>query len=210
MKRNKKSQNSFILLELLIVILLLSLLYNIFIPKKSDSELYKLKNSIVLQLKFLRYKALTQSFYSKYENNWFKRVWTIKFQRCRKSVGGVYYSIYSDKNSKGHVNRSETLKDPLTNKYIYANNYCKSNSKDSKYTLLTKNYNIKSVKLSCNETTSLGQISFDFYSNTYSKLGYTKNSIQTKRLDENCIIKLIDFNDKTAKITINKTTGYIY
>ncbi|MGM0519655.1 MAG: type II secretion system protein, partial [Campylobacterota bacterium] len=175
MKKSKNYQNSFIILELLIVIVLLSILYNTFIPKKNDSKLFELKNNIVLQLKFLRYKALTESFNSKYENSWFKKLWTIKFQRCRKSVGGVYYAIYSDKNSKGHINRAETLKDPLTNKYIYANNYCTENSKDSKYTLLSKNFNIKDVEISCNETSSLGQISFDFYSNTYSKLGYTKD-----------------------------------
>ena len=205
----RTNKTSFILLELLLVILILSLLYNSFVPKKQNGNLKDLKRNLTLQMKYLRYQALIESKYNLNENKWFKKLWTIKFQRCRKSVGGFYYSIYSDRNMQGHINREETLKDPLSNKYIYANNYCKENSKDSKYTLLTKNYNVEKINISCNNTNSIGQISYDYYSNIYTKLGERRSSLDTKALNSSCKIEFIDKYANKEEIYIEKNTGYI-
>ncbi len=203
------TKNSFIILELLLVILIISLLYKSFIPKKQNGNLKDLKRNLTLQIKYLRYQALVDSKYDSNEYKWFKKLWTIKFQRCRKSVGGFYYSIYSDKNMQGHINRDETLKDPLSNKYIYANNYCKENPNDSKYTLLTKNYDVEKINISCNNTSSIGQLSFDYYSNIYTKLGERKNSLDTKPLKNSCKIEFIDKYSNKEEIYIEKNTGYI-
>ena len=39
-----------------------------------------------------------------------------KIFRCRESVGGIYYSIYSDNNKTGIPSAEDSLKDPLSQK----------------------------------------------------------------------------------------------
>src|SRR5574344_285446 len=129
-------KKSFVLFEIIIVILIISLIYSSFTPKKSENKLEELTQRVKLYLNYTRYKALLDDVYHENQNEWYKKRWTMKFQRCNSSIGGINFSIYSDKNMAGHINRVETLKDPLTNRYIYANNQCKEDAKDSKYTLI--------------------------------------------------------------------------
>jgi len=202
-------KKSFTLLELILVILILSILYMAFVPNTKINKLNELKENLTLQIKHLRYKSLTDSKYTK-EENWQKENWTIKFFRCKQEVGGLYYVIYSDENRKGHPNQSESLKDPLTNKFIYSSNSCKENSDNSKYTLLTKNYNIKNVNISCNKTDSLGQISFSFEGKVYSKLTSNIDEQEKYEIKESCILEFIDKNNNDFSILIENKTAYIH
>ena len=68
-------KKSFTILELIIVLLLLSLLYTSFIPKINTNNIYELKNRLILQLKYLRYKALTDSKYDESDSKWHKKRW---------------------------------------------------------------------------------------------------------------------------------------
>ena len=145
-------KNSFTLLELILVIVLISILYSSFkLNKINENKLDQISKKLELQLKYLRYKALINSKKINNEDKWYKKRWTLKFFRCNKNVGGIYYAIYSDKNMQGHPNKTESLKDPLSKKYIYNSNSCIESDDTSKYTLLTKNFDIKSVNLTCNE-----------------------------------------------------------
>jgi len=202
-------KKSFSLLELILVILLLSILYTLFIPKTKIDNLEELKKNITLQIKHLRNKALIDSKYINSDNKWQKQNWTIKFFRCNRSVGGLYYIIYSDTNKTGHPNQIESLKDPLTNKYIFSSKTCVENEKNSKYTLLTKNFNIQNVNLSCNSTDSLGQLSFSYNGNIYSKLTNNINKQEDYELKEPCILEFIDEKNQKIEIKIENKTGYV-
>lgn len=111
-------KKSFSLLELILTLLLLAILYTFFIPQFKINKLKELTNKIELYLSYTRLKALVDN---QYEDNvlWHKKRWTLKFFNCRESVGGIYFSIYSDKNLTGIPSSSDSLKDPLTNKNIY-------------------------------------------------------------------------------------------
>ena len=61
------------------------------------------------------------------------------------------YVVYSDKSGgTAHYKKSETLKDPLSNKYLYSSSSCKNRFDESRYVLLTKEYGITKVEVSCN------------------------------------------------------------
>lgn len=202
-------KKSFTILELILVVLILSILYMAFVPKTNINNLHELKEKLTLQIKHLRYKALTDSKYS-YEENWQKQNWTIKFFRCKEEVGGFYYVIYSDENRKGHPNQDESLKDPLTNKYIYTSNSCKENSENSKYTLLTKNFNIEKINISCNNTSSLGQLSFSYTGKVYSKLTTNINDQEKYEIKDTCTLEFLDKKNQKFNINIESNTGFIY
>ncbi|MBL3519708.1 type II secretion system protein [Arcobacter lanthieri] len=201
-------KKSFILIEFVIVIILLGIIYSVFIPKKNISKLDEVTNRILIYLNFTRFKALSNDIYSE-EQLWHKKRWTMKFFRCRESEGGgIYFSIYSEDNDTGHPNQRESLKDPLTNKYIYSSNYCRTNNENSKFVLL-KNYDIKDVNISCNNTTSLGQISFGEDGKIYSRLSNLVSGSYEYEIKNPCIIKFISNSNDFREIIIHQDTGFI-
>lgn len=202
-------KKSSILLEFIIVIVLISIVYSLFLPKPNKNKLKELENRIVLYMKILRYQALIDSKDNPKETLWFKKRWTIKFFRCDKTKGGVYFVIYSDKNMTGHPNQDESLKDPLTNKYIYSTNTCEENTNNSKYTLLSKNFDIKDINISCNNTDSLGQISFGNDGKVYSKLSSTAGEYYEYEIKKDCFIKFTSNDEKNFVIKIVSNTGFI-
>ena len=201
-------KKSFSLLEIILVISLIGFLYTMFLPKTKINHIDELSSKLSLYLTHLRYKALIDDKYYSKDSLWHKKRWTIKFLRCRESVGGIYYTIYSDKNKSGHPSAEDSLKDPLTNKNIYTSNICNENSLNSKYVLLTKEFGISDVQISCNETTSLGQLSFGSDGEIYSKLSAFNNESNEYKIDKPCSIKLISKENNSREIVIYPNTGY--
>ena len=201
-------KKSISLLEIIIVIVLLSLLYVIFIPNNKINKLDEITNRLSLYLSYVRLKALIDNKYDDENALWHKKRWTIKFFRCRESEGGIYFSVYSDKNLTGHPSIEDSLKDPLTNKNIYSSNFCKENVKNSKYTLLTKSFDIVDVNISCNETTSLGQLSFGADGKIFSKLSNHENESTEYEVNDICKIKLISKDNKPKEIIIYPISGF--
>ncbi len=201
-------KKSFSIIELILVILLLSFLYTQFLPKNKIDYLDEVTNRLSLYLSEVRYKALIDDKFDLNDNRWHKKRWTLKFFRCRDEVDGIYYSIYSDYNESGVPGADDSLKDPLTQKNIYSSNQCKENNSNSKYVLLTKNFEIKDVKVSCNETTSLGQLSFGSDGKIYSKLSAYENEASKYEITQPCSIKFISKENKSKEIILFPSTGY--
>ena len=201
-------KKSFSLLEIILTISLISFLYLLFIPKNKINYLDEITNKIELYISYTRYKALIDEKFDSEDSLWHKKRWTIKFFRCRESVGGIYYSIYSDYNKSGTPGADDSLKDPLTQKNIYSSNQCNESNKNSKYVLLTKNFEIKDVKISCNETTSLGQLSFGSDGKVYSKLSANENEASKYEITQPCSIKFISKENKSKEIILFPSTGY--
>lgn len=201
-------KRSYSLFEIVLTILLLSFLYTIFVPNYRVNYLEESINKISLYISYIRYKALINEKYNPNDDLWHKKRWTLKFFRCRDEEDGIYYSIYSDNNESGIPGANDSLKDPLSQKNIFSSNYCKENNTNSKYVLLTKNYGIKDVKISCNETSSLGQLSFGSDGKIYSKLSNNPNEEYKYEITEPCIIKFVSKDNENREIVLNPKTGY--
>jgi len=206
-------KKSFFLLEFILVLVILGIVYSIFVPKKYISKLDEFSNRVLIYLHFTRFKALSDDVYfentnSKDENLWHKRRWTMKFQKCRIDKGaGIYFSIYTDRNDKGHINKEESLKDPLTNKYIHSSNACEPNAQNSSFVLL-KNYGIKDVQISCNSTSSLGQISFGEDGKVYSRLSHLEKPYDYE-IKTPCTIRFVSNLEGYREIVVHPNSGYI-
>ena len=175
--------------------------------KNNSSKLQLAKDKIILYLSYTRYIAHIDNKYTHDDPEWQKKLWTLKFFNCSSSIGGLYYVVYSDmEGGTAHFKKTDCLKDPTTNKYLYSNSCEEDTLNDkSKYILLTKQYDITSVDISCNTTSTLGQISFGYDGKVYSSLG---SNIQ--EITQPCIITLKDKNNNTTNITIEPKTGYIH
>lgn len=202
-------KKSFFILELIIILIIFSIIYSTIYIKDSTYKFNLFVSKIELYLNFLRYKALIDDKTDLENSIWHKQRWTMKFLRCRENEGGgVYISIYTDNNTLGHANKEEALKDPLTNRYITNSNFCKDDDKYSSFTLL-RNYNVKSVDISCNSTSSLGQISFGEDGRVYSRLSNVDNETYEYEITKPCFIKFTSDNNYEKEIIIYPKTGFI-
>lgn len=205
-------KKSFSFLEIIAVLTILGIFYSAFILKfdKQDAELEIATQRLILYLKHTRIQALIDDKFNPNDSLWHKKRWSLKFLRCKQDVGGLYYSIYSDTNKTGQIAKDETLKDPLTNKHIYSDNSCEAKEDRSKYVLLTKEFNINHVEVSCNDTDSLGQLSFGNNAELYSKLPDTENRHYDYLVKNPCEIALYNNKGDISIIIIEPQTGFIY
>lgn len=203
-------KKSFTILEIIFVISILTIIIFTLKPKIYINKLEHAANRIVLYLKQTRYQAMIDDQYDSKDSLWHKKRWTLKFFRCSNKVGGLYYVIYSDKNKKGHPSLNESLIDPLTKQRVYSSNSCNYDSKRSKYVLLTKEFGIKDVKIDCNSTSSLGQISFGNDGKIYTKLSPLSNEFDEYELKDRCKITFIDELTNSIDVIIEPKTGYVY
>lgn len=203
-------KKSFSYIELIFIIVIVSIISAQLIPKNIDSKLELASDKIILHLKNTRYQAMLDNKFNHKDFFWFRERWTLKFQHCSKNVGGLYYVVYSDTNHGGHINKNETLKDPLSQKWLYSNYDCDASSNESKDILLTKEYGVTKVVVSCNSTSTIGQISFGYDGKVYTKLGTKLSDTYKYELKEQCYIRLYDKSNKNVSIIIEPYTGYIY
>jgi len=200
---------SFSLIELVFIVIIISLISVQFFPKNIKSNLNQAAHKIIIHLKNTRYQAMIDNKFNHEDELWFRERWTLKFQNCQKSLGGVYYVVYSDTNHGGHINKSETLKDPLTQKWLYSNYDCDASYNESKDILLTKEYGVTKVIMSCNSTSTIGQLSFGYDGQVYTKLGRKSSDTYKYALNETCNITLYDKSNNNVTIKIHPNTGYI-
>jgi len=130
--------------------------------------------------------------------------------RCSFNVGGLYYVIYSDTNKLGHANVNESLKDPLSQKWVYASNKCKQNQYWDKNVLLTKEYGVSKIVVSCNSTNAIGQFSFGYDGKVYTKLTNETYGSHKNELKKPCMITLYGKTNENVTIIVEPNTGFIY
>lgn len=205
-KHFKNRINSFSLLEIIVVVAFIAIIVTISIPKKHISKLELATDKMVLYLNYVRYTALTDNQYDIEDIEWEKKRWSLKFQRCSDTKDGLYFVVFSDKSGgTGAFKKKDTLKDPLNNKYLYSRYGCEPSGNESKNVLLTKEYGIQKVEVSCNTTSTIGQISFGYKGEIYSQLG-----TNIKEIKEACFITLYDFQNNKKQIKIEPNTGFIH
>lgn len=160
-----------------------------------------------MYLNYTRYIAHIDNKFDRFDEEWEKKRWTIKFLNCSKKYGGLYYIVYSDTHGgTAHYKKTDTLMDPLNNKYLYSNACAEDTLNDkSKYILLTKEYGIEKINISCNTTSTIGQISFGYDGKIYSQLG-----TNIKEINNRCFIKLFDQENNFKEIAVEPKTGYIH
>jgi Tfp pilus assembly protein FimT len=203
-------KRSFSILELIFVLVLVVIILTYTIPKNNQhSNLKAAVDNITMHLNYTRYVAHIDNKEDINDKQWQMKLWTLKFQRCSSDVGGLYYVVYSDMSGNtAAFKKTETLKDPLTNKYMYSNSDCVVSDDESKYILITQEYGIEDVDVSCNTTSAIGQISFGYDGKIYSQLSSNIDNI--KEITSPCKIRVYDKDRSFEEIVIESGTGYVH
>jgi len=194
-------------MEIIFVLIIISIVVSQVLPKSQISKLNLATQKIILYLNYTRYISHVDNKFNKNDEEWEKKRWTLKFLNCSSKYKGLYYNVYSDMHGgTGAYKKIDTLKDPLNNKHLYSF-HCNENKKndESKHVLLTKEYGIEKINVSCNTTSTIGQISFGYDGKIYSQLGSN-----IKEITQQCRIKLFDKENNFTEIAVEPKTGYIH
>ncbi len=203
-------KKSFTLLELVFAMIIIAIIAGVLIPKPQHSNLDLAAQRVVLYLKHTRYLGLVDNKYKIDDDMWYKERWTMKFQNCSSKIGGLYFVVFSDENHKGSPNKDECAKDPITTRRLYSHWDCEASADESKYILLTKEYGVTKVNISCNSTSTIGSISFGHDGQAYSRLGTKPEDVEKYKLTQTCYIKLFDKDENFVQIAVEPETGYIH
>lgn len=221
-----KLKKAFTMIELVVVIVVVGILAAILMPRFDRNALLEAADQVVSHIRYTQHLALSDDVYDPADSNWYKKRWTISFNRVGDDADKWRYSVYKDITLSGNLNSSsEVARDPLSpNKYMtsgwsgIANNE-KTNTLD-KYNLSSK-FGVKEIFLSGGcpaNTKSGGNISFDNKGVPYRSVSTTggggaENSVD-RMINSDCNITLVN-DGPTAKagnqavITITPETGYV-
>lgn len=203
-------RKSLTLIEVVFVILIIAILYTLSFPKKLDSKLQDATSYLITYLNYTRYLALIDEKYDPYDNLWFRKMYRLRFENCSSSVGGFYFISFSDENKTGHAKKEDSIRDPLTYKHLYSRYTCDPKEDESKYILLTKEFGITKIHISCNSTTSIGQIIYGSDGKIFSRVGTNPSDEGKFEIENRCFIQLYDKNNNQSTIIIEPKTGYAY
>jgi hypothetical protein len=202
----KTISRSFSIIEIIVVLALVSVIVSFSFPKKQIKQLDLAVDRLILYLQYTRYIAFIDNKFQIDDSEWEKKRWSLKFQRCSKQEDGLYFVVFSDESGRtGAFKKAETMRDPLNNKYLYSEYDCIPSENESKNILLTKEYGVMSVNISCNTTSTIGQISFGNDGKIYSQLG-----MSIKEIIQPCIITLEDKNKDKREIELIPKSGFIH
>jgi type II secretory pathway pseudopilin PulG len=202
---------AFTMLELVFVIIVIGILAVLAIPSFNSNPLQQAAEQVANHIRYTQHLAMVYDEFNASDTTWYLKKWQIRF---RENSGKLYYAVYSDKDKDRNVNCNaitcdEPAIDPLTKKPLYY-----LDSRANKKMLLTENYGIKDINVSCDTpdsslyTSSLGVISFDHLGRPYNGIGNATAKPFDFLMTSNCNITLAH-KDGNATITVHPETGYV-
>ena len=219
-------KQSFTMIELIIVIVIVSILVIKTDFTLSNTSLNQAADQLINHINYTRHLALKDNKMQYYPINsdatemsrskyWFKQWWQIRFS---SSTDGYWYEIFTDLPSsnshnftaQGNLPNNETCwnltyaKNPLNHKYLIGHcdftQYPSCENADKKLNL-TQSYGI--VKIKYTNFSKSKRLVFDNYGNCYLREGDDGDAGDTNPYDKDKRIPLL----KTAKITLCKDTS---
>ena len=195
------------MIELVFVIVVLGILASIAMGRMDRDLRQEAADSILSHIRLTQQLALRDNKHRSDNNvNWQKAYWQIVFDTSEGN-----YTIGSDIDLSGDINKIESAIDPTDGKYLF--NDGTSNDMSEKV-LLEKKFGIHSIDSSaCANSNS---IAFDYLGRPYTSISTGTNNFQ-EYMKNDCNLTFTmstdqdnDGNDDTFIITIESETGHSF
>jgi len=183
-----KTRKAFTMVELIIVIITIAILATYSIPRLNRDTRSEAINHMLTMIRYTQNLALHDDKHLRDNTQWQRKFWSFEVKKC--SNGGFYYTIGTDNDMQGAIDKEESAIDPSNGKYSfwYGLKPCPKNSDDalmdevSPNIFLTQKYGISDVTFkSCKiykttETYSTNKrIGFDNFGRYYKS--YSTNTL---------------------------------
>lgn len=206
------------MLELILVILVMSILSALAIPRLARDLRQEASDNILSAIRYTQHLALLDNRHKFDKPKWHQRFWHITFSTCTET--DRYYMIGSDgdmeDSSNAFFDRTEAALDPATGKPFFWTNgqACDSSSDTSSSSpsiFLSKNYGVTNISAggSCsNGSDNMGHVGFDHLGRPHVGFSNSTAPDHSSYISSKCsfTFRLTDGNSFT--VTIEPETGY--
>ena len=211
MRNFNKQTKAFTMLELVFVIVVLGILAALALPRMDRDLRQEAADNILSAIRYTQHLALNDDKTNPFVSDWQKSLWTIRF-----SSNGDHYTIGSDVNREGNIDKIEAAVDPLNGKYIY-NNSSAPQSDESPDIFLNKKYGITTIAITsgcgiATGTTESLHIAFDNLGRPFRGVSIATNNYD-RYVNQDCILTFSAenaFPGEPIDINISRETGYAY
>ena len=212
MKHLKKDKKAFTMIELVFVIVVLGILAIMAIPRLDRDLRQEAADNILSAIRYTQHLALNDDKTNPQIQDWQKSLWTIRF-----SSDGDHYTIGSDMDREGNIDKSEAAIDPLNGKYMYNNSATPQND-ESPNIFLNKKYGITGIKITSGCRTSKDtakstlHIAFDNLGRPFRGVSSATNNYD-RYINQDCRLTFTApnaFPGDPLIIQISQETGYAY
>ena len=202
---------AFTMLELVFVIVVLGILASLALSRLDRDLRQEAIDNILSAIRYTQHLALIDDKTDPSVNDWQKSLWTIRF-----SSDGDHYTIGSDADREGNIDKTEAALDPLNGQYMY-NNSANPQDDESPNIFLNKKYGITSIEITdgcgiANGTTSALHIAFDNLGRPFRGVSDATNNYDKYVTDQNCTLTFSAANAFPGNpiiVTIARETGYV-
>ena len=203
---------AFTMVELVMVIVVLGILAALALPRLDRDLRQEAEDNLLSAIRYTQHLALIDDKTDPRDTNWLQELWQIRFSA--DGSGGFFYTISSDSDQDGSVDKNETAIDPANGRYMY--NLGGSDTIDadeSPNIFLAKKYNVDSVALT-DGCAAAQHVAFDHLGRPYNSIGTTSvggaSNDYAQYMTSDCTIT-VGFNDDDIAdliITVAKETGH--
>jgi prepilin-type N-terminal cleavage/methylation domain-containing protein len=207
-------KSAFTMIELVLVIVVLGIFAALTIPRIDRDIRQEAQANIVSALRYTQNLALIDNKTDPRTNSyaagdWQKTLWQMRFRDVNSQW---YYTISSDLNREGGIDKVETAIDITNGKRMYngTGDYT-IDSDESPNIFLTKKYGINNITLSCDTDGAKQLIAFDHLGRPHANISSSTTNDYSTYLQNDCIItvQFIDTDISNLIITVEAETGYI-
>ncbi len=216
MRTLKNQTKAFTMIELVFVIVVLGILAALALPRMDRDLRQEAADNILSAIRYTQHLALNDDKTDPFDPNWQQKLWMIRFT-ISTSNAGSFYTISSDIDKSGTVNKIETAVDPINGKYMYNTSGATVDidSDESPNIFIGKKYGINS--LTPNGGCSSQHIAFDNFGRPFNGLKTTSGGTlatndYAKYMNSDCTMTFgfVDTSINDVVITISKETGYAF
>jgi len=196
------------MLELVFVIIVIGILAAIAIPRMERDHRQEAADNILSAIRYTQHLALLDNKHSATANDWHKTFWRIQF-----SGNNPYsYSIGSDTDKDGSLDKAESAIDPSNGKYFYNNNPSAPQPDESPHVFLSKRHGVTGLAIAgctTSNNTTAKHIAFDHLGRPHRGITNATNDYSTY-VTSDCNLTFTLSSGDTFSIIIKTETGYAY
>jgi len=202
---NKNKLKGFTLIELIFVIIILGIMAAVGIGSVHNTLREDAINNILSSVRYTQHLALTDNKMNPRKAKWQKALWTLKYGKCS---GKYRYTIGSDMNLDGKIDKTESAISVVNDKLIYNDTAnCKSNDATNDISI-GRNFYISSITF---KNCGGDNISFDYLGRPHSNVNNILTSNYNSLNKKDCIITYnfdTNLGFQPIVLTIKSETGF--
>jgi prepilin-type N-terminal cleavage/methylation domain-containing protein len=204
---------AFTLLELVFVIVVLGIIAALALPRLDRDIRQEAGDNILSAIRYTKLLALTDDKTNPRQTDWQKSLWAIRFAVSTTDTSATYYTIATDTNRNGSIQKSESAIDPYTGQYLFnsSGSFASRATDESPNIFIGHHFGIKNILFSGGCTNSNKHIAFDHFGRPHTGIGSASNDFSTY-IKQDCLLtfKFTDTSIQDLQIKIEKQTGHAY